>query len=214
MRIFTIAVGIILSILILTARGTTADAQQTNKPTQKAVQKATTKPKKVIVTVKRGDTLIKIAKKHKTTYPKLFDANKQIKKVDLIYPGDKIRIPNKNEKLKHRVLSAVASMKKHNTYSAPANHINYIKSSAPTIYIGNTVWDRIAQCESGGNWSINTGNGYYGGLQFTLSSWRGVGGTGYPNQASRLEQIKRAQILQSRSGWGNWPACTARLGIG
>jgi hypothetical protein len=75
------------------------------------------------------------------------------------------------------------------------------------------VWDRLAQCESGGNWSINTGNGYYGGLQFTLSTWRSLGGSGYPNQASRSEQIARAQALQARSGWGQWPACAAKLGL-
>jgi hypothetical protein len=78
---------------------------------------------------------------------------------------------------------------------------------------GSTVWDRLAQCESGGNWAINTGNGFYGGLQFTLSSWSAVGGSGYPNMASRDEQISRAQILQARQGWGAWPACSAKLGL-
>lgn len=213
MRIFTIAVGIILSTLILTARGPTANAQSTNKPNQSTSHQTKTKAKKVIVTVKKGDTLTKIAKKEKTTYPKLFDANMQVKQPDLIYPGEKIRIPNKNEKLKHRLLLAAAIKIQSKTTKKSVNQVAYTKPSAPTIYIGNTVWDRIAQCESGGNWSINTGNGYYGGLQFTLASWYAVGGTGYPNQASRTEQIKRAQILQARSGWGNWPACTAMLGI-
>ena len=74
------------------------------------------------------------------------------------------------------------------------------------------VWDRLAQCESGGNWSINTGNGYYGGLQFSLSSWRAVGGSGYPHQASREEQIARAERLLDLQGWGAWPACTSKLG--
>jgi len=75
------------------------------------------------------------------------------------------------------------------------------------------VWDRLAECESGGNWSINTGNGYYGGLQFSLSSWRAVGGTGYPHQASRAEQIKRAEMLLDIQGWGAWPACSRKLGL-
>ncbi|QBX56033.1 resuscitation-promoting factor [Nocardioides seonyuensis] len=78
---------------------------------------------------------------------------------------------------------------------------------------GSTVWDRLAQCESGGNWAINTGNGYYGGLQFSASTWASVGGTGLPHQHSREEQIKRGQILQSRAGWGQWPHCSARLGL-
>jgi hypothetical protein len=74
------------------------------------------------------------------------------------------------------------------------------------------TWDALAECESGGNWSINTGNGYYGGLQFSLSSWRGVGGTGYPHENSRETQILMGQRLQASSGWGAWPACSRELG--
>jgi hypothetical protein len=76
----------------------------------------------------------------------------------------------------------------------------------------DAMWERLAQCESGGNWSINTGNGYYGGLQFSLSSWRWVGGSGYPHHASRAEQIHRAEILLSRQGWNAWPSCSRQLG--
>ncbi len=68
-------------------------------------------------------------------------------------------------------------------------------------------WDRVAQCESGGNWHINTGNGYYGGLQFLPSTWRAVGGTGLPHQHSKAEQIRRAEILKARAGLGQWPVC-------
>lgn len=78
---------------------------------------------------------------------------------------------------------------------------------------GNSVWDRLAQCESGGNWSINTGNGFYGGLQFTASTWRAMGGTGLPHQHSRETQIAVAKKLQARAGWGQWPACTSKLGL-
>ncbi len=74
------------------------------------------------------------------------------------------------------------------------------------------MFERLAQCESNGNWSINTGNGFYGGLQFMLSTWQSVGGTGYPHQASKEEQIYRGHILQQRSGWGQWPACTRSFG--
>ncbi len=77
----------------------------------------------------------------------------------------------------------------------------------------DAVWDRLAKCESGGNWSINTGNGYYGGLQFSAGTWRSVGGTGLPHQHSREEQIKRGKILQARAGWGQWPSCTRKLGL-
>ncbi|KQV75637.1 hypothetical protein ASC61_11840 [Aeromicrobium sp. Root344] len=75
----------------------------------------------------------------------------------------------------------------------------------------DSVWDKIAQCESGGNWSINTGNGYYGGLQFSAATWHSVGGTGLPSDHSREEQIKRAKILQARSGWGQWGCAGARF---
>jgi hypothetical protein len=74
------------------------------------------------------------------------------------------------------------------------------------------IWDDLAQCESGGNWSINTGNGFYGGLQFSLQSWRGVGGSGYPHQHSREEQIHRGERLLAKQGWGAWPSCSRQLG--
>ena len=72
-------------------------------------------------------------------------------------------------------------------------------------------WDAIAQCESGGNWAINTGNGYYGGLQFSPSTWSSNGGVGMPNQASRAEQIRIAENVLRTQGIGAWPTC-GRLG--
>jgi hypothetical protein len=71
-------------------------------------------------------------------------------------------------------------------------------------------WDAIAACESGGNWSINTGNGYHGGLQFTLGTWRAKGGTGMPENASREEQIRVAENVLHSQGIGAWPVCGAR----
>ncbi|WP_308190916.1 transglycosylase family protein [Pseudonocardia terrae] len=86
----------------------------------------------------------------------------------------------------------------------------------PAISDG-AVWDRLAQCEAGGNWAINTGNGYYGGVQFDASTWRAYGGTQYaplPNQASREEQIAVAsKVRDSRGGYGAWPACARKLGL-
>nr|WP_305852084.1 resuscitation-promoting factor [Aeromicrobium sp. CFBP 8757] len=75
----------------------------------------------------------------------------------------------------------------------------------------DSVWDKIAKCESGGNWSINTGNGYYGGLQFSAATWKSVGGPGLPHENSREVQIKYAKILQARSGWGQWGCAGARF---
>lgn len=85
----------------------------------------------------------------------------------------------------------------------------------PVVFAsGNTVWDKLAQCESGGNWADNTGNGYYGGLQFSLATWRAYGGTGLPSNASRATQIKIATKLRNASGgYGAWPACSAKLGL-
>ena len=77
------------------------------------------------------------------------------------------------------------------------------------------VWDRIAQCESGGNWHINTGNGYYGGLQFSAGTWRAYGGSAYAataDQASKSAQIAVASKVQRAQGWGAWPVCSARAG--
>lgn len=74
------------------------------------------------------------------------------------------------------------------------------------------AWDRLAQCESGGNWAISTGNGYYGGLQFSLSSWQAVGGTGYPHEHSRETQIAMGQRLWQQGGWAHWPGCSRQLG--
>lgn len=75
------------------------------------------------------------------------------------------------------------------------------------------TWDRLAQCESSGDWSADTGNGFFGGLQFTQSSWEMVGGTGNPADASRNEQIMRADMLEQEQGWTAWPVCSQKLGL-
>ncbi|HXD29016.1 MAG TPA: transglycosylase family protein [Arthrobacter sp.] len=80
----------------------------------------------------------------------------------------------------------------------------------------SSTWRALAKCESGGNWAINTGNGYYGGLQFSQSSWLGAGGgkyAAYPNQASPAEQVAVAEKLRASGGWGHWPACSSKLGL-
>ena len=83
-------------------------------------------------------------------------------------------------------------------------------------YAGNSVWDDLARCESGGNWAINSGNGYYGGLQFSLGTWQQYGGiefAAYPHQATRDEQIIVAERLRAVRGYAPWPACRAKLGL-
>jgi uncharacterized protein YabE (DUF348 family) len=104
-----------------------------------------------------------------------------------------------------------------NVLRAPVSQIERVgtKRVATTNFAsGTTVWDKIAQCESGGNWAENTGNGYYGGLQFSLGTWRAYGGSGLPSGASRLTQIAIATKIRNASGgYGAWPACSSALGL-
>jgi len=90
---------------------------------------------------------------------------------------------------------------------APEPSVNYAS--------GSTVWDQLAQCESGGNWATNTGNGYYGGLQFSLSTWQSYGGSGLPSENSRETQIMIAERVRAADGGGysSWPACSQALGL-
>jgi hypothetical protein len=84
------------------------------------------------------------------------------------------------------------------------------------IPVDGNVWDALAQCESGGNWAINTGNGYYGGLQFSYSTWLGNGGgdfAEYAHLATREQQILIAENLHARRGFQPWPACRIKLGL-
>ena len=88
-----------------------------------------------------------------------------------------------------------------------------IAVSAPAQASG--VWDRVAACESGGNWHINTGNGFYGGLQFTNQTWNGFGGGRYASRAdlaSKGAQIAIAQKVLNAQGPGAWPVCSGRIG--
>ncbi|WP_406509249.1 transglycosylase family protein [Streptomyces sp. NBC_00212] len=87
--------------------------------------------------------------------------------------------------------------------------------AGPASAADSGVWDRIAQCESGGNWHINTGNGYYGGLQFAAGTWRAHGGGAYAStadKATRAQQIAVATKVQRSQGWGAWPACSRQAG--
>ncbi|WP_298254532.1 transglycosylase family protein [uncultured Arthrobacter sp.] len=74
-------------------------------------------------------------------------------------------------------------------------------------------WDAVAQCESGGDWGINTGNGYYGGLQFSPTTWDEFGGAGNPQDATREQQIAVAEKVLAKQGWGAWPSCADQLNL-
>ena len=169
------------------------------------------------VTVKQGDNLSKLAKRAKlASWRPIWDLNKKIKHPNLIYPGQKLLIPAKGEKLKHRPLPALAvtrvvSQERSAAPASSSRRSTVTRSAAAPA--GGSVWDRLAQCESGGNWGINTGNGYYGGLQFAPCTWRANGGSGSAHNASRAEQIRVAERVRASQGWGAWPACSAKLGL-
>jgi hypothetical protein len=136
----------------------------------------------------------------------------------MINPGDVIRIPSADEQLAPRPLPAnaqpvVSQPVAASTQSQPVAR----QASAPVPAIaGGSVWDNLARCESGGNWAINTGNGYYGGLQFNQATWQSNGGTAYASSAhlaSREQQIAIAEKVAAGRGFAPWPACAAKLGL-
>ena len=88
-------------------------------------------------------------------------------------------------------------------------------TEVPEVSQGET-WDALSRCEAGGNWAINTGNGFYGGVQFDQNTWERNGGLRYAQRAdlaSREEQIAIAEVTRARQGWGAWPTCSGRLGV-
>ncbi len=142
-------------------------------------------------------------------YKKDADMEKGTTKVlDPGKPGkarENVLITKADGKQRHRLVLTSEELKK-----AEKRVVARGTAEAPSVASGS-VWDKIAQCESGGRWHINTGNGYYGGLQFSAATWRSVGGPGLPHQHSRETQIKYAKILQARSGWGQWGCAHARF---
>ncbi len=198
-------------IVVVSAADTTTKAPVTNAAATDSAKKPT------IVSVKPGEYLNKIAKDNDTTALRLFYANTQIKDPDLIYPEQKLRIPAADEKLKVRPVPTNQQLATPTgAESAKAASPQYRTRTAAPVSVNSTgVWDRIAACESGGNWHINTGNGYYGGLQFSASTWLGHGGGAYASRAdlaSRDEQIAIAKKVQASQGWGAWPTCSYKAG--
>jgi LysM repeat protein len=164
--------------------------------------------------VKSGDTLSRIAGTQGLgSWRSLYDANPSIKNPNLIFPGQRLAIPSGSGQVSHRSFATGDSSVRHSQPTSTVDHRSGSSSRSSGSVAGGSAWDRLAQCESGGNWSINTGNGFYGGLQFTQSSWRAAGGSGSPQNASRSEQIRVAQHLQQMQGWGAWPTCSRKVGL-
>ncbi|MGH3923381.1 MAG: transglycosylase family protein, partial [Pseudonocardiaceae bacterium] len=150
-----------------------------------------------VYAVAPGDSLTKIAAKHgldpATGWRAIFDANPSIANPHLIKVGQQLRIPAPGEQAPQRPLS----------------------TPAPQATASGSVWDRLAQCESSGRWSLNVGT-FDGGLQFLPSTWRAYGGTRYApsaNLATREQQIAVAERVLAGQGWGAWPACARKLGL-
>jgi LysM repeat protein len=211
--------AVLVSAFALPASAQPVDAVQRG---QAKIVAAQSDQKRKKITVKRGDTLSRIAKKAKlASWRPIWDLNKKVAHPNLIYPGQKLVLPAKGEKVKHRPLPALAVTRvvSSERAAAPASSSQRSTSRRSTVTrsaaapAGGGVWDRLARCESGGNWGTNTGNGYSGGLQFAPGTWRANGGTGSAHNASRAEQIRVAERVRASQGWGAWPACSSKLGL-
>jgi len=174
-------------------------------------------------TVKPGDSLSAIAAReygHAADWPALWWANRhRVSNPNMIAVGERLRLPSSHQvtaSMAHAAMAAIpapppapvaaAAPAAPSAGSAPV-------ASAPAPASSSGVnWDAIAQCESGGNWGISTGNGFYGGLQFTEGTWLANGGGQYAssaNLASRAQQIAVANNVLASQGIGAWPVCGA-----
>ncbi|NLA42535.1 LysM peptidoglycan-binding domain-containing protein [Candidatus Saccharibacteria bacterium] len=180
-----------------------------------------------MVQINPGDTLEAIATAHDTTYVRIFNANPHIANPDLINAGDSVRIPAESEELPDRFgeiqaqiaaaqVAAQAQYAQQVSYTQQPEAVyqNAQPAAAPVTDVDGGVWDTIAQCESGGNWNINTGNGYTGGLQFAHGTWAAYGdGSPTAAHASKEAQIAAAEKVLAAQGWGAWPACSSKAGL-
>lgn len=214
MRLRIVLAAILFVAIVTGVNGSTATAA-----TVKKASATTTKPAPHNVTVQEGDTLTKVATDNNTVYVRLYDANMNINDPDLIYPGETILIPDPSEKLADRPLpekvQAAIAAAPQALQTAPQQTAYHSSASAAVVPSGS-VWDGLAQCESGGNWAINTGNGFYGGLQFDYNTWLNNGGGAYAERAdlaTRDQQIAIASKVQAARGWSPWPACASKLGL-
>lgn len=173
-------------------------------------------------TVVPGDHLTSIAVEHgldpETGWRVLFDANPSVANPDMIVPGQQLRIPAPGEQVPSRALPQTAPVYEASSSSSSSSSSgsrrgrSTTRSSTPA---GDGVWDQLARCESGGNWS-HSGGTYDGGLQFHPGTWNAHGGGQYAStadQATREQQIAVAERVRASQGWSAWPACSRKLGL-
>jgi murein DD-endopeptidase MepM/ murein hydrolase activator NlpD len=149
-------------------------------------------------TVKSGDTLSGIASQVGSTWQQLQTVNR-LADPNLIYPGEVLQLSGSSAPSPSVVSNPIVNTEQN--------------SPAPKSPASSVNWDAVAACESGGNWSAATGNGFYGGLQFTESTWLAYGGGQYaqtPNDASKAAQETVANAVLAGQGIGAWPVCGSR----
>lgn len=181
----------------------------------------------IIHTVVAGEYLSTIAPQYQTDWLRLWNANPTIScagaeveftNQNLLAAGCQLRIPFYWENPETRDLykpppPPPSSSRRGSRYATGGTAAGPVASTGvgggePT----DADFDRLAQCESGGRWNLNTGNGYYGGIQFDAPTWRSVGGTGLPHEHSRETQIEMGRRLWRKRGWAPWPSCSSQLG--
>lgn len=111
--------------------------------------------------------------------------------------------------MRMRTLASAAAL-------SAATLTSVVATAAPGDAVTASTWQRLAMCEAGGNWHINTGNGYYGGLQISGRTWAGYGGRHFaslPSRATKAEQITIGERIKKHQGWGAWPTCSRRIGV-
>ena len=180
-------------------------------------------------TVHQGDTLSAIAAHNygnSADWPAVWWANRhQVRNPNVLLVGQRLRLPASGHvtaAIAHAAQAAIPAPPPPSPAPAPTTSVSYsqpdpstaapVSSAAPASSGSGVNWNAIAACESGGDWSISTGNGFYGGLQFTQQTWLGYGGGQYAasaNLATPSEQIAVAQRVLAGQGIGAWPVCGA-----
>lgn len=162
-------------------------------------------------TVRSGDTLSGIASQYGDTWQQFQEIN-NLPNPDLIYPGQVLKVPSQSLDTSSSpiVTTGQQNLAPDNSTPNVQNTSSQASPQSTTTPASSVNWNAVAQCESSGDWSANTGNGFYGGLQFTQSTWDAYGGAQYassPQNASQAQQETVANSVLAGQGIGAWPVC-------